>query len=149
MPVSRLPESTREGLSPRGQQAWDHVASTRGRVAGPYQVLIQVPPLAERIADLGTYLRFEGQLAGADRELAILVVAREIEARYEWTHHEVIARREGVRPEAIEVVLAQGSPAGLSQRERLVEMVGLAGYYTMIALVLVGYQVEDEGPRPF
>jgi 4-carboxymuconolactone decarboxylase len=180
--MSRAPEATRESLPPRGQQAWDHIAGTRGGVGGPYQVLIQVPALAERVADLGTYLRFEGELAGADRELAILVVAREIGSRFEWVGHEAIARREGVRPEAIEVVRGQGSPAGLSGRERLivelvrtlqcehripdelfaaaeaelgrervVELVGLAGYYAMIALVLVGYQVEPklEGAPPF
>jgi 4-carboxymuconolactone decarboxylase len=180
--VSRAPEVTREGLSPRGQQAWDHVAGTRGGVAGPYQVLIQVPALAERVADLGTYLRFEGLLAGTDRELAILVVAREIGSRYEWVGHEAIARREGVRPEAIEVARTQASPAELTGRERLivelvrtlqrehripselfaaaqaelghervVELVGLAGYYAMIALVLVGFEVEPkvEGAPPF
>jgi 4-carboxymuconolactone decarboxylase len=118
--MSRLPEATRQSLSPRGQQAWDHIAGTRGGVGGPYQVLIQVPPLAERVADLGTYLRFEGLLAGADRELAILVVAREIGSRYEWVGHEAIARREGVRPEAIEVARAQASPADLTARERLI-----------------------------
>ena len=180
--MSRAPEASRESLSPRGQQAWDHIAGTRGGVAGPYQVLIQVPALAERVADLGTYLRFEGLLAGADRELAILVVAREIGSRYEWVGHAAIARREGVRPEAIEIVRTQGSPDGLSGRERLivelvrtlhrehripdelfaaaeaelgreqlVELVGLAGYYGLIALVLVGYQVEPkaDGARPF
>ena len=180
--MSRLPESARESLPQRGQQAWDHIAATRGGVAGPYQVLIKVPALAERVADLGTYLRFEGLLAGTDRELAILVVARAIGSRYEWVGHEAIARREGVRPEAIEVVRAQGSPASLAARERLivelvrtlqrehrigdelfaaaeaelgrervVELVGLAGYYGMVALVLVGYEVEPklEGAPPF
>jgi 4-carboxymuconolactone decarboxylase len=180
--MSRAPEVKREELPPRGQQAWEHIAGTRGGVAGPYQVLIQVPALAERVADLGTYLRFEGLLAGADRELAILVVAREIGSRYEWVGHEAIARREGVRPEAIEVARTQGSPAGLTGRERLivelvrtlerehqipdglfsaaraelghervVELVGLAGYYAMIALVLVGFEVEPkvEGAAPF
>src|SRR5205823_6803753 len=118
--MSRAPESTRGGLSSRGQQAWDHIAGTRGGVAGPYQVLIQVPALAERVADLGTYLRFEGLLAGTDRELAILVVAREIGSRYEWVGHEAIARKEGVRPEAIDVARAQGAPASLTGRERLI-----------------------------
>ena len=180
--MSRAPEATRESLPPRGQQAWDHIASTRGGVGGPYQVLIQVPALAERVADLGTYLRFEGQLVGTDRELAILVVAREIGSRFEWVGHEAIARREGARAEAIEVVRVQGPTEGLAERERLivdlvralhrehripehlfaaarealgqarlVELVGLTGYYALIALVLVGYQVEPklEGAPPF
>jgi len=172
---------TRETLPPEGQEAWDHIASTRGGVGGPYQVLIQVPRLAGRVADLGTYLRFEGTLDGAERELAILATAREIGSRYEWVGHEAIARREGARAEAIEVVRVQGPTEGLAERERLivdlvralhrehripehlfaaarealgqarlVELVGLAGYYGMIALVLVGFEVEATGDaRPF
>jgi 4-carboxymuconolactone decarboxylase len=169
-------------LPPEGQAAWDHIVSTRGGVSGPYQVLIQVPPLAERVADLGTYLRFEGRLAPAERELAILTVARELGSRFEWVGHEAIARREGTRPEAIEAVRLQRATDALSERERLivdlvrtlhrehlipeplfaaardafahdhlVELIGLAGYYGMIALLLVGFEVEPSGggPAPF
>jgi 4-carboxymuconolactone decarboxylase len=180
--MSRVPEATRDSLSPRGQQAWDLIAGTRGGVSGPYQVLIPVPALAERVANLGTYLRFEGLLSGPDRELAILVVARAIGSRYEWVGHEAIARREGVRPDAIEVARTQSSPSVLTPRERLivdrartlqrdhqlndglftaaqkelgpdqvVELVALIGYYTMIAYVLVAFEVEPKpgGPPPF
>ena len=160
-------------MSSAGQAAWDAIAGTRGGVSGPYQVLIQVPALAERGAHLGTYLRFEGLLEGAERELAILVVAAHVGARFEWTAHEGIARREGTRDEAIEVVRSHGATEGLAERERLivetarallerhklsdeefarardalgqaklVELVGLVGYYTMIAFTLVAFGVE-------
>jgi 4-carboxymuconolactone decarboxylase len=171
--VERAPRVERAELSSAGQAAWDAIAGTRGGVSGPYQVLIQVPTLAERVAHLGTYLRFEGLLAGAERELAILVVAAHVGARFEWTAHEAIARREGTRHEAIEVVREHGPTDGLSDRERLivetarallerhhltddefarardalgqatlVELVGLIGYYTMIAFTLVAFGVE-------
>ena len=171
--MERAPQVTRESLSAEGQAAWDAIAGTRGGVSGPYQVLIQVPPLAERVAHLGTYLRFEGLLEGAERELAILVVAAHVGARYEWTAHEAIARREGTRSEAIEAVRAHAPTDALTERERLiidtarallerhrlsddefarardalgqarlVELVGLVGYYTMIAFVLVAFGVE-------
>ena len=177
----RLTQVTRDELPPEAQAAWDRIVGTRGGVRGPFQVLINVPQLAERVADLGTYLRFEGQLAGADRELAVLTVAREMGSRFEWVGHERIAREEGVRPEAIEIVRTKGSPQGLTEREqlvvdvvqslarehripdelfarardafgqaRLVELVGLAGYYTMTAYALVGFEVEPAaGERPF
>jgi 4-carboxymuconolactone decarboxylase len=170
----------REELDDEGRAVWDRIVGSRGGVRGPYQVLMQVPTLAERIAHLGSYLRFEGALPGADRELAILVVGREMGARYEWAHHEPIARREGVRPEAIEAVLALGSLEALTEREwlvvevargllrhhaisdelfaaargafgqkGLVELVALVGYYSMIAMALVGFGVEPEGEPPF
>jgi 4-carboxymuconolactone decarboxylase len=179
--MSRAPQVTREQLTPDGQAVWDRITGTRGQVGGPYQVLMQVPPLADKIADLGTYLRFQGLLAGADRELAILAVARELGSRYEWVGHERIARSEGVRPEAIELIRTQAALDGLTERERLivdvvlflcrehripddlfaraqqtlgqaqlVELVGLAGYYGMIAFVLVGFEFEPTGgERPF
>lgn len=180
--MSRVPEVTREKLTPEGQAVWDRITASRGGVGGPYQVLMQVPTLADRVADLGTYLRFEGLLSGADRELAILTVAREFDCRFEWTGHEPIARKEGVRSEAIEVVRTKGSTEKLEERERLivetmralhrdhrlddtqfeqvratfgqagaVELVGVAGYYAMIALTLVAFEVEPSGggPRPF
>lgn len=174
--TARWRQVSRDELSLDGQSAWDHIAGTRGTVAGPYQALIPVPKLAERVADLGTYLRFQGLLAGTDRELAILVVARELEARYEWVAHEAIARREGTRPEAIGVVAAKGSTETLAPRERLivdvvralyrdhrvsddlfaearaelgheqvVELVALVGYYGLIGLVLIGFEVEPAG----
>src|SRR5687768_8509986 len=76
--MQRAPAVTRDALSTEGQAAWDAIAGSRGGVRGPYQVLIQVPVLAERVAHLGTYLRFEGLLDGPDRELAILCVARHV-----------------------------------------------------------------------
>src|SRR5581483_10104075 len=117
---------------------------------------------------------------GADRELAILAVAREMGSRYEWVGQEAIARREGTRPEAIEAVRDLASLEGLNEREwlvvevarglmrhhalsdelfaaarealgqeALVELVALVGYYSMIAMVLVGFEVEPEGEPPF
>ncbi len=101
--MSRLPAPTRDALPPEGQRAWDVIAGTRGGVPGPYGVLIRHPALAERVAALGTILRFEGALPGADRELAILTAGRELGARFEWHAHEPLARQEGVRPEADDV----------------------------------------------
>jgi 4-carboxymuconolactone decarboxylase len=118
--VSRAPESTRESLSPRGQQAWDHIAGTRGGVGGPYQILIQVPALAERVAEVGSQLRFRSVLSGADRELAILAAGREVEAAYEWAAHEPLGLETGVRPEAIEVLRHQRDTAGLQPREAMI-----------------------------
>lgn len=171
--MTRLPEPSREALSPEGQAAWDSIAGSRGSVRGPHAMLMHVPPLAERVGALGEYLRFGGLLAGAERELAILAAAREVGSRYEWAAHEPIARREGARPEAIAAVLALGSTEELEERERLVievvralsreralpdalyeqasvvfgnerlvELVTLVGYYGMIALVLLGFDVD-------
>jgi 4-carboxymuconolactone decarboxylase len=117
--MTRVPEPTRDELDPDTRAIYDQIAGTRGSVGGPFGPLLHHPPLCERVAALGEQLRFRSGLPGADRELAILTVGREIEAAYEWYAHEIIARREGTRPEAIAVVRDRGPTAGLVPREAL------------------------------
>ena len=116
--MGRLANPRPEDLAPESQAVWDRISSSRGAVRGPFAVLLQVPPLAGPVAEIGDYLRFHGLLPGADRELAIITGAREVEARYEWQAHEPIARQEGARNEAIEVVRSKGSTDSLTPRER-------------------------------
>jgi 4-carboxymuconolactone decarboxylase len=118
--MTRVPEPTREQLSPEAQAVYDQVARTRGAIGGPFGVLLHHPPLCERVAALGEQLRFRSGLPPSDRELAILTVGRELEAAYEWYAHEIIARREGTRPEAIAAVLDGRPTAGLTTREAVI-----------------------------
>ena len=120
----RLSEPTRDAQSPEGRAAWDQIAGTRGSVRGPFVPLMHVPVLAAKVAEVGTYLRFQGLLPGADRELAICASAREIESRYEWQAHAPLALKEGARSEALETVRTLGSLDSLTPRERtIVEVV--------------------------
>jgi 4-carboxymuconolactone decarboxylase len=118
--MTRVPEPKREDLSPEGQKAYDAIAASRGRVGGPFQVLLHHPVLAERVAAVGHELRFNGTLPGADRELGILAAGREVGALYEWAAHEPLALREGTRAEAIAVVKEQRPTDGLTPREGLI-----------------------------
>src|SRR6266568_8180222 len=119
-PMARLSPPKREDLSPADHEIWDRVWKTRGAVGGPQSVLMHIPSLGSRIAESGDYLRFHGRLAPADRELAMLATGREVEARYEWQAHEPIALKEGVRPEAIEVIRAKGPVTSLAPREQVI-----------------------------
>ncbi|MBI3455779.1 MAG: carboxymuconolactone decarboxylase family protein [Candidatus Rokubacteria bacterium] len=158
--MTRIPEPTRDQLSADGQAAFDRIRATRGGLRGPYGVLLHHPALADRVAALGEQLRFRSLLAGADRELAILAAAREVDAPYEWAAHEPIALRDrrpsdGLRPrEAMIIDTARAlyrthrlddaqyarAEAELG-RPALVELVTLVGYYGMIAFVLNAFDV--------
>jgi 4-carboxymuconolactone decarboxylase len=118
--MTRVPEPTRDQLDADAQAVYDQIAATRGALRGPYGVLLHHPPLCERVGALGEQLRFRSGLSGPDRELAILTVGREIEAAYEWVAHEIIARREGTRAEAIAVVLDGRSTSALTPRESVI-----------------------------
>jgi 4-carboxymuconolactone decarboxylase len=122
--MSRLPDVNRDALAPDDQAIWDRIAAVRSGVRGPFGVLMHVPALADHVAALEDYFRFNAALPAADRELVIMVTAREMGARYPWARHEARGREVGTRTEAIEAVRLNGTLEQLTARERLlVELV--------------------------
>jgi 4-carboxymuconolactone decarboxylase len=119
--MSRLPALNREEMAPEHQALWDRIGAARsGTVGGPFSVLIRVPALAERVDGVSGYFRDEVFLPRADLELGALAAVRETGARFAWNRHEINARKEGTRPEAVETVRAQGPVDGLTLREQVV-----------------------------
>ena len=110
----------RDQLSPPAQKAYDQIASSRGHVIGPFQVLLHSPELAGRVAALGQYIRFEGTLPVGVRETAVIAAAREMDCAFEWSVHESLARAAGVPDETIAVIAQRRGLDGLSARERIV-----------------------------
>ena len=99
---------------------FDSIASSRGRVSGPFSVLLNSPEVAGRAAHLGAYIRFESTLDPDIKELAIITTSREFDCHYEWSAHVVLAREAGVRGEAIDAVASRGPLEGLEADESLV-----------------------------
>ena len=83
-------------------------------------MLMHSPDVAARIAHVGSYIRFENPLDPDVRELAIAIVARVWDCRYEWGMHVPIATEAGVRPEALAAIRDRAAPEGLTERETLV-----------------------------
>ena len=117
--MSRLPAVNRDALTPDDQAIWDRIAAVRSGVRGPFGVLMHVPALADHVAALEDYFRFNAALPAADRELVIMATAREMGARYPWVRHEARGREVGTRTEAIEAVRLNGTLEQLTARERL------------------------------
>lgn len=113
-----------QDVAPEHHGIFDSIAASRGRVGGPFAVLLNSPEVAGRAAHLGAYLRFESTIPDADKELAIITAAREFDCEYEWGAHEVLARKAGVREEAISVVANKGDISGLSDSEALIVSYG-------------------------
>jgi 4-carboxymuconolactone decarboxylase len=135
--MARIPTiQQRTELSPPDQPVWDLIAERRGTVSGPFTVLLHSPEVAGRTARLGAYIRFDSTLGAADRELAVLAAAREMDCRYEWAAHASIARRAGVRDEAIAAIRDRRAPAGLTPDEALV--------VSYVAQLLRAHRVEEE-----
>jgi 4-carboxymuconolactone decarboxylase len=177
--VARLPAPDRNRLPPEDQAVWDRIAAVRGGVRGPFGVLMHVPQLADRVRALEDYFRFDGDLPAADRELVILVTAREMEARYAWARHEHRAHEEGTSQKAIGAVRANAPLDELTKRDQLlieitravvrtrrltdtqyadataelgtqqlIELVALAGHYSLIGLTLGVFDVPQPDDLP-
>ena len=114
---ARVPLVEKERATPAQLAVWDRIAQSRGRVAGPFAALLHSPELARRVAETGHYVRFEGPLTQAERELAIITVARVLDAQYEWAAHAVLARKAGVRDEVITAIRERRAPAGFTPAE--------------------------------
>lgn len=125
--TNRMPVITERGEIPADQRHnFDLIEESRGHVRGPFSVLLNSPEVGGRVGHLGTYIRFESQLSGPQRELAILTTAREWDCAYEWAVHEPLARETGVRDVAIKTITDQRSTDGLTETEALIVRYGRA-----------------------
>jgi 4-carboxymuconolactone decarboxylase len=113
--MAKLPDPL-DALPPDARRVYEKISAKRGAVRGPFASLMHHPVLAERVGDLGEYLRFSGTLPGDVRELAVLVTARAIDQPYEWVAHARIARSEGLPDDVIERVRTKGDLATLPPR---------------------------------
>jgi 4-carboxymuconolactone decarboxylase len=117
--MSRIPRARREDLTPEHQQIWDHINAARSGGGGPYSILLHSPAMAQHIAATEDYFRTSSLLPDADREIIILTAAREVDAHYAWSRHEIRAHNVGIRPEVIEALRAKAPVDKFYGRERL------------------------------
>jgi 4-carboxymuconolactone decarboxylase len=113
--MATLPDPI-DTLTPEARRVYDKIASKRGAIRGPFASLMHHPALAEKVGDLGEYLRFGGTLPGDVRELAILITARAVSQPYEWVAHATVARNEKLPDDVIERVRTRGDLTTLPPR---------------------------------
>jgi alkylhydroperoxidase family enzyme len=117
--MSKLPNATRDGLSVEQLQIWDRIFEGRTGGGGPYSMLMHSPAMAQHFAATEDYFRNHSLLPDADREIIILTAAREVEAHYAWTRHEIRAHKVGIRPEIIQALRARASVDQFTGKEKL------------------------------
>lgn len=76
--LSRIPLVTKhEDMPAERQHFFDRIVRTRGRVAEPFQVLLNSPEVADRLANVGAFLLYDTILPPAVKTLTWLIAARE------------------------------------------------------------------------
>jgi 4-carboxymuconolactone decarboxylase len=177
--VARYTPPDVAALSPAQRAVYEATrAGRRGTVPANVLAWLASPELAGRAAHLGEFIRYGTALSPAQSELAILIVARHWSCHYEWAIHAVEAARAGVAADIVTAIADRQRPAladldqviydlvdqlvvgGVGEatfvdaehrlgRAALVELVGLVGYYTMVAMTLNAFEVPvpDGAPR--
>jgi 4-carboxymuconolactone decarboxylase len=119
--MSRHREIAPEAMSETQRRVYDMiVAGRRGRVAGPFMVLLRAPEVCEHAAKLGEHLRWGSSLPARLSELAIILTARSLRAQYEWHAHAPLAEKAGVPAAAIEAIRNGRTPDFTASDEALV-----------------------------
>ena len=122
---SRLPLIKRDQLDATGQRVFDLVNGkdqTTPRIGPPAASLYSVAA-AEPFDQLNQSLR--KTVAGPRYfEICTLIAAREFDQQYEWTAHELAARRAGVEQNVIDTVKFNRNLDGLSEKDAAVIQFG-------------------------
>jgi 4-carboxymuconolactone decarboxylase len=128
----RLPLLKRDDLDDVGKQAYDEAATPGGRsiagLQGPAGVLLYATKALLHLRALAGYLRRQAGFSARIREIAILVVAREMDSQVQWTMHEEVALRAGVQPNVLDVIRYRKSTASLDKADAAVIDLGRETY---------------------
>ncbi|MBT5048579.1 MAG: carboxymuconolactone decarboxylase family protein [Rhodospirillaceae bacterium] len=129
-PVSgfRLPFPDREALDDDAKALYDRFCDPDGGsyvgLRGPGGIRLHSPQLALRTQNINTYLRRDAGIPLANRELSILVTAREFDSQFEWCAHEDEALKAGISPEVIEIVRHRKPIDDLPEEQYLIIQLG-------------------------
>jgi 4-carboxymuconolactone decarboxylase len=135
--MSRLPNLSPDRMSPEQRRIYDEVVASRGTWSnGPFNQLIHQPRIAEPTQRLGEFIRYHTSLVPRLSELAILVVARHWDCKFEWSIHAPIALNGGVGAATVEAIANRQRPPGLRDDEGIV--------YDYATDLLQRHQVADE-----
>src|SRR5581483_3031887 len=110
--VTQITEKSQVGAE--WSDLWDRITAARGRVAGPYSILLHNPAVADKIDALAAELRAESGLTPQEFVLAAMAVARAKDCLFVWSVQAPGARRAGVAEEVITAVRDR-TAKGLSQ----------------------------------
>jgi hypothetical protein len=109
--LSRLPPATAQDLDDAGKRVLD--AKNVTPVPGPTHITMYSP----REIDLGVPSGEKSPVGPRYFQLAVLIMAREIDQQYEWSAHEPAGRRQGLEQTVIDVVKYNRDVAGLSDKD--------------------------------
>ena len=102
---------------------------------GPFNIMLRSPGMAAGMIELFEYYRLASTLDPRLKELAILMVAREWTAQFEWFAHAPAAEKAGLAPATIEALRHGRRPPALRDDEAVI--------HDFVAAMLRDHEVGD------
>jgi alkylhydroperoxidase family enzyme len=90
---------------------YDRIVAQRGRVAGPYSILLYSPALADRVDQLSGALRNDAEVTAAEHVVTALAVARAKDCLFVWSVQAPNARRQGLSDDVISAIRERSTDA--------------------------------------
>jgi 4-carboxymuconolactone decarboxylase len=115
--MTRIAIIDRANMNAEQARVHDAAKNSGGVVGGPYYAYIRLPKLFETAQNLRTCL-FSGPLAGRERQIVNLVVARHWNAQYPWCAQVRGARAVGIEQTVIDAINRRETPDLADARER-------------------------------
>lgn len=110
----RMPPLPDTDLTPAQAQAKAEIINgPRGKIEGPFIPLLRSPALMNKLQQVGEYIRFNGELPGHIRELAIMLTAKSCYQQTEWAIHHPIAIAAGITPQTLSAIATNQPPTNL------------------------------------
>jgi 4-carboxymuconolactone decarboxylase len=114
---SRLPLMSRDQLDAEGQRVYDVIiGKDQPTRSGPVGAVLYSPAVGEPFELINRALR--KSVNGTQYfEICTLIAARAFDQQYEWTAHEISAKKAGVDPKVIDAIKFNRAVDGLPEKE--------------------------------
>jgi 4-carboxymuconolactone decarboxylase len=117
----RMPQIPMDQMSPAQKKVAEAIMTgPRKSISGPFNAWLRSPELADRLQQLGEYIRFKTSLDHRLNEFAILITAQDWGSQYEWYAHYPLALKAGLEPNIAAELAAGKRPTGMKEDEALV-----------------------------
>lgn len=118
--MPRLPAITRPTAAQKS--AYDYLLQTRGPAGlrGGFGVMLASPELCQRVAHVGSYIRFDSPLPKRMKAVAAVTISSELENPWEHAFHARACREMGVPEAVVQAILARAPVSGEDAEDRIV-----------------------------
>ena len=133
--MARYKPLSPDQMSGEHKTVYDDIAASRGRVGGPFPLLLHNPGLASAAERLGGYARFESRIEPRLLEFAAAILARFWGAHVEWIAHSRMALEAGLDPAILDALRDGRPPDFVNEDEEAI--------YDFLMFLLNTSQIDD------